>query len=199
MVHGLLGTVKWNQIIILDLSVQDVKLDFGILFFILLAVFVFTGLLLVAEVLTEVLGLESKRPERETGNGPDNLWGLGDSKFAVIECKSGVTTSEINRDTAAQLMHSAARFLSEYGTEVDVNFVLVHPSRTLAKNASLGKGSRIITPDRLNLLKEHLIGFVTAVSASRLSSRPDDLGERLTEYSLNGSQLVSTHSRSFKR
>ena len=149
------------------------------------------------ELVGDVVGFESKRPERENGNGPDNLWGLGNATFAVIECKSGVTSSVINRDAAAQLMHSMTWFRSEYGDEVVATPMLIHPSRDLANNASLEEGSRIVTPDRLELLKDHLIAFVTSVYASSVSSDPDEVGRRLSEYSLNGYQVVTAHSRSF--
>ena len=55
--------------------------------------------------LGSLLGFDSQRPEQETGKGPDNLWGLGDSRYLVIECKSEATSAIWKKD-AGQLAHS---------------------------------------------------------------------------------------------
>ncbi len=60
------------------------------------------------------LGFEAQRPERDTGNGPDVLWAMGELRYAVIECKSGGEADLVARRDAAQLSHSMDWFASSY-------------------------------------------------------------------------------------
>ena len=66
------------------------------------------------EELGNVLGFGSQRPERDTGNGPDVLWALGELQYLVIECKSGSTAREISRKEIQQLGHSMTWFADKY-------------------------------------------------------------------------------------
>jgi hypothetical protein len=60
------------------------------------------------------LGFSAQRPERDTGEGPDVLWSLGELAYLVIECKSRSTMDAIWRHDAEQLSHSMDWFDEKY-------------------------------------------------------------------------------------
>ena len=94
------------------------------------------------EALGAHLGYPSQRPERDSGNGPDVLWSVGQLKYFVIECKSGATTDKIRRRDVAQLSHSMNWFGAAYDASCEATPILVHPSRDLEANAVAPPGSR---------------------------------------------------------
>ncbi len=55
------------------------------------------------ESLGKHLGFASTRPERLYGTGPDNLWALGDNRYAVTELKTGADTDTIAKSDLDQL------------------------------------------------------------------------------------------------
>jgi hypothetical protein len=47
--------------------------------------------------LGKAIGILSQRPERELGEGPDNLWRLRDGRFHIVECKNGSMSTKASR------------------------------------------------------------------------------------------------------
>ena len=67
-------------------------------------------------LLGKYIGLFSERPEKEYNNGgPDNLWGMGDNLYYVIECKNESNSTEISKRDCGQLHNSKSWFYKEYG------------------------------------------------------------------------------------
>ena len=150
--------------------------------------------------LGEHLGLSAQRPEQEAGRGPDVLWLLGDSKFWVIECKSGSTQQAIPKHDMAQLSHSIDWFAEAYEGSNEATPILVHPSRDLDERASAGDQTRILTFAKLTELRKAVEGFAAAVAAHRPYCEPKGVWERLVTAGLNGEALkgrwtVSPRSR----
>lgn len=139
--------------------------------------------------LAEHLGLTAQRPEQEVGKGPDVLWLLGDSKFWVIECKSGSEQGEIPKSDMAQLSHSLNWFAESYDGSNEAIAILVHPSRNLETRASAAAGTRILTFSKLEELREAVREFAAAVAAHRPFCDAPGIWERLVSLGLNSAGL----------
>ncbi|WCB95665.1 hypothetical protein DSM104299_04414 [Baekduia alba] len=137
------------------------------------------------------LGFAAHRPERDTGNGPDDLW-IGGGASLVIECKSGATTDAIPRSDVAQLGHSMAWFGEKYegiGSQT-VTPVLIHPSRVLKGDAVAPPRARIITFEKLAELRQAVQRFATSVADGQTFNDPKAVGRRLAHEHLNDRAFV---------
>lgn len=139
--------------------------------------------------LAQHLGLPAQRPERELGRGPDVLWSLGESKFWVIECKSGSEQRAIPKSDMAQLSHSVDWFAESYDGSNQATPVLIHPSRDLDERASASADTKILTFSKLEGLRDAVEQFVTAVATYRPYCDPEGVWERLVETGLNAEGL----------
>jgi hypothetical protein len=126
------------------------------------------------------LGFTADRPERDTGNGPDDLW-IGPAASFVIECKSRATADAVPRSDVEQLGHSMNWFAEKYpgGRVPDATPVLIHPVRRLRSDAVAPPGARIITFDRLAGLREAVSRFATSIAEARRYADPTAVGRRL--------------------
>ncbi len=141
------------------------------------------------EELGRWLGFEAQRPERDTGNGPDVLWALGELQYLVIECKSGATTDEISRKAIQQLSHSMDWFHEHYDTTCQPRPILVHPVASLAHNASAPERCRVVTAGHLEKLKGAVLACVGALASDLTWSTPDGTAQRLQAHQLSAGQL----------
>jgi hypothetical protein len=134
------------------------------------------------------IGLAAQRPERETNNGPDVLWALGDLRYWIIECKSGATVARIARHDLAQLSHSADWFAASYDESCSGVPVLVHPSRQVASDATARQGVAIMTFEKLAALRDAVREFATAAGVSGFTDR-GAVARRLESTGLNAGAL----------
>jgi hypothetical protein len=84
--------------------------------------------------LGEILGFESRRPEREVNDGPDVLW--IDGQFAVpMEAKNRMkqTTDAISKHAAGQLMQAEAWTKKTYSEKGKIIPVSVHLTNRVGK------------------------------------------------------------------
>jgi hypothetical protein len=136
------------------------------------------------------LGFGAQRPERDTGEGPDDLWSLGDLAYLVIECKSGTNAAFIWRSDAEQLSHSIDWFAEKYDQTCTATPVLIHNSAVLDKKASARSGTRVIIFDKLAELREAVRKFAAALAADNKFRDPDELAKQLAAWHLNGKKFV---------
>ncbi len=106
------------------------------------------------------LGFDSQRPENEYGKGPDNLWSCGNLTFFVIECKNGCTSNKINKHDTNQINGLINWFSNEYDDTCVQYPVLIHPELRFENAASPNRDIRIMTPEKLEGLKEAVYTFV---------------------------------------
>lgn len=145
------------------------------------------------EALGAHLGCPSQRPERDTGNGPDVLWSVGQLRYFVIECKSGATNDRIRRRDVAQLSHSMNWFGAEYDVSCSATPVLVHPSADLEANAVAPLDCRVVTRDRLDSLRGSVRAMFVALAAAPQIPGSDSIAEQLQQHNLVGRDLVTTY------
>lgn len=143
-----------------------------------------------------LLGFGSSRPEREIGDGgPDNLWDINSCLSIIIECKSGTKTELISKNDCGQLLSSMQWFETKVNNpEIEGLPVLIHHSKTFAKDANPNELMKIITPIKLQELVENVGLFCKEVN-----NHPEDesfLLELVNKYFFN-KNIISKYSESF--
>ena len=146
----------------------------------------------------EVLGFISTRPDKETsGQGPDNLWAIGNNKYFIIECKSGAVSDTISKEYCNQLGGSIRWFNQEYGAGYEPTPVMVHPSKQIDNLATPVPGMRIITSEEIELIKKQLKSFAVAVSQAENWNNESKIQVLLQEYHLRGQDFVQQYTVPF--
>jgi hypothetical protein len=131
-------------------------------------------------MLGHVIGLGSQRPEQELGQGPDNLWALGDNKFWVIEAKTGAVSKFIAKRDVGQLGQSMAWFAKRYDESAVATPVMVHLETQLFKDATAPYGMRVLTARNLGRLITAVRSYSEALASLLVWNNPADI-ERLLE------------------
>jgi hypothetical protein len=145
------------------------------------------------------LGFESRRPDREAGIGPDNLWMEG-QYVVVIEAKNNVQgETPITKDDAGQLSNSAS-WASQLYTERSKHLaVIVHPRTVLSEEAYLPEATRVLTPEALKGILDALVRVVTNVEHDGDSYSIKSAAELLNKEGLSIDRIVSQRTEGWKR
>lgn len=146
------------------------------------------------EQLGRHLGFTAQRPERDSGNGPDVLWAIGDLRYLVIEAKSGATGDVIWRREVAQLGHSMNWFTQNYDASCTATPVLIHPSAVVAKNATAPLGTRVITQAKLTALQDKVRAVMVALTNAGSWGDAEAIAEQLRTHHLGGPELLNNYS-----
>jgi hypothetical protein len=144
------------------------------------------------EELGQWLGLNTERPERDTGNGPDVLWRTAVNAFIVIECKSGSRAPEIYRSDVAQLAHSMSWFEEEVGGSAAAKPLLIHPSSTLAGDATQPQATRVMTTSERDSVLARLGAMVRGLAASGRWRDPEAVAAQIAANNLAAPGLFMT-------
>ena len=148
------------------------------------------------------LGFASNRPEKEDRDGgPDNLWALSTSRFAIIELKTDVSRPSpvITKSEAEQLVHSMAWFSDHYPEAVDAVPVLVHPSAELDSQAHVPPRTRIMTKEHVQHLRRDVEAMVRELSASGSWGDSAAVASALARHQLTAEQVLARHSMEARR
>lgn len=141
------------------------------------------------------LGLGSQRPERELGQGPDNLWAIEPGQFWVIEIKSGAVSEFISKRDSGQLGEATQWFRRKYPAEQAATPVMIHREKKLHNTASGPTGMRVINDVRLRELKLDVRALAEGLATSGWSDLSDVArllaGHKLDAVGLAG-RLVAT-------
>lgn len=141
------------------------------------------------------LGINATRPEKEVSAGPDGCWGLTPDRIAVIELKTGATrtdTSIIKSET--DQLSGAVSWNTDVGGPLDCVPVMLAKDPTLHPKASPPAGTRIITPDTLETLKNHVRAFATDLASAGRWGRPDAVATALRDHQLVADKVIHLHS-----
>lgn len=143
----------------------------------------------------ELLGFASTRPDKETnGEGPDNLWAIGNDHYLVIECKSGAKSPTISKEYCNQLGGSMRWFSEEYGETRKVTPIMIHPSNMVGKKATAVDNMHIITDKNLDLLKKRINDFAISVSQDCNWLDENRIDELLGQYKLRNTDIVTNYT-----
>ncbi len=140
--------------------------------------------------LAQYLGFNSQRPEADSNRGPDVLWATGELNYFVIECKNGTTTEKINKHDCNQLNGSIEWFKQEYDSTCQYTPILIHHSSIPEYAAALNNKTRIITPDKLNKLKDNILKFIQAICTENNISNIVKIKEMLIYYKLQPQEFI---------
>lgn len=141
------------------------------------------------------LGLHATRPEKELSAGPDGCWGLAPDRNAVIELKTGTTRTDpsIIKSETDQLS-GALSWNTDIGGPSKCTPVMLARVATVHPKASPPPGSRIITPETLESLKQHVRDFATDVAGHDRWRRADTVAVALREHDLGSDRVIERHS-----
>lgn len=148
--------------------------------------------------LGNLLGFVSQRPDQTFKVGPDNLWMTpNDSVFFLFECKNEVllTRDAINKDEVGQMNNHIGWFRENYSQARVSYFIHVHPKNILSNKANYVEDVNVLTPTKLELLKQNVKGFITEFSSFDLSSYTDDyIYKALQKHVLTYDAIVPTYT-----
>lgn len=140
--------------------------------------------------LGEHLGFASQRPEKNFRRGPDVLWQLGGSEYAVIEAKNNVVTDFIRKHDMGQLGVSMSWFEDQYDQPSSALPIMFHRSHKPAFDAFAPQGTRVVTVGGLERLKAAVKAWATALASDGAFDNPDRVGQQLAQHNLQGRQAL---------
>jgi replicative superfamily II helicase len=110
--------------------------------------------------LGQILGFSTEQPDRERGEGPDNLWCIRDNDYILIECKNEVKEqrNEINKTEVGQMNNACAWFLREYGHTYKP--IMIVPTKKVTTAAGFSNSDvEIMARKSLSTLIRNVKGF----------------------------------------
>ncbi|MFS0717127.1 helicase C-terminal domain-containing protein [Arthrobacter sp. 1P04PC] len=140
--------------------------------------------------LGEHLGLASQRPEKDFKKGPDVLWHLGGSEYAVIEIKNNVVTEFIRKHDVGQLSTSMSWFNSEYPQPLSAVPVMFHITNKPNRDAFPPHGTRVVTTKGLERMKSAVRAWAAALASDGTFHNPDQVGLQLMHHQLQGPKAL---------
>jgi replicative superfamily II helicase len=110
--------------------------------------------------LANALGFVGQRPDKEWKAGPDNLWGLRDDEYLLVECKSevAINRAEIAKDETGQMNNASAWFRKHY-PGAKVKRILIIPTKTLSRGAGFNEDVEIMRDRNLRRLASNVRAF----------------------------------------
>jgi hypothetical protein len=140
------------------------------------------------------IGFKAQRPELEFKRGPDVLWAVGNMRYFVIECKSGAVNQKISKHDANQLSGSIDWFKQRYDHTCKATPIMVHPYRALESGATGHAEMRILTKEKLELLKNAIQAFCTAAASSLGTLDVTQVQKLLKHHKLTAENLLLTYT-----
>jgi replicative superfamily II helicase len=143
-----------------------------------------------------MLGFACQRPDKEWKEGPDNLWGVEDGHYFVIECKSEVDLkrAEINKSESGQMNNACAWFARNYDGAQSTNIMIV-PTRKISKAAGFNQPVRTMRAKELSNLNRAIKEFFYEFRAINFDDiLPSKVQELLNSHNLDVNSLRFKYS-----
>ncbi|MBQ4818894.1 DEAD/DEAH box helicase family protein [Aquimarina sp. MMG016] len=141
-----------------------------------------------------LLGFESSRPEKESGEGSDVLWG-SENYNLILEAKSNKKSqNKISKANLGQLSTSVSWFNGKYLTSADLYAVTLQPNGS--KEDKLGVEKNMLVMDQKNLDKLHdsinkLYTFVSTTKNHLITE--EQLQQEFIRYNLNDKAFIQQY------
>lgn len=143
--------------------------------------------------LAPFVGADGDRPEKEEGEGPDNLLEWPQMSL-VIEAKNEARYAEIPKKDAEQLLHSM-RWFAKTRTGQNPKPVMIGPATKTAKGVHMPDGARVMTPEHLSGLLEAISGSLGALVAKPPSQwEVEQVLELLVARQLTPDQFIASYT-----
>ncbi|MCU0442339.1 MAG: DEAD/DEAH box helicase family protein [Bacteroidia bacterium] len=143
-----------------------------------------------------VLGFSAEQPDRERGQGPDNLWCIRDNDYILFECKNEVKDhrTEIVKTEVGQMNNSCAWFEREY--EFNYKPMMIVPTKYVTAAAGFSNSNtEVILRAGLSKLIHNVKAFFKefrSLDVNDLSA--DHMQKLLDAHSLGINDLKSNYS-----
>jgi len=147
--------------------------------------------------LGKALGFSCERPDKEWKEGPDNLWGVKDTVYLLVECKSEVLQSrtEINKSETGQMSNACAWFSQNYKGATSTN-VMIIPTNKLAPGAGFTENVGIMSESELRSLRKNVREFFSEFTGKQLDNLSEKHVQRwLDERGLSSEGILDTYVR----
>jgi hypothetical protein len=123
--------------------------------------------------LGHALGLHSSRPEKEIGNGPDNLWSIKGKLYWILSCKNMVDSrrTTISKSEIGQISNDIAWFRKNYDN-CDGKPIFIHHASKLDGIANIDNPVWVMNANCLDKLKKNIVNFYNSfqqVSLDRIT------------------------------
>ena len=148
----------------------------------------------------KLLGFSSQRPDKEIGKGPDNLWGIKNNLFFIIECKNEVEEGRrsIKKEEAGQMNNHIGWFYENYGKNAEYYAFEIIPTKLLSYEANFVGNVRIIRKNSLEKMKKNLLNFIKEINKYELDSITDtNIQNALEICHLNFEDFIKLYSEDF--
>jgi len=147
--------------------------------------------------LAPLLGARGSRPEKEEGDGPDDLWLWGDVSL-VMEAKTENQKS-LHKKDAGQLSASVNWFKKNYQTRKNVIPIIACRTNLCDCDAYFPENTRVITSDGINQLFEKLEQFYRKIIAQPLMySTPKSILKLQQDFSLLPEQFCRNFTKKLR-
>lgn len=148
-----------------------------------------------------LLGYKSQRPDKTIKKGPDNLWGLGNNTFIMIECKSEVSQgrTSIHKSEVGQMNNHCGWFESEYN-DAKVYRIMIIPTANVAYDADFTHEVSVMKKDKLKLFKKNILNFFKEFKQYDLNNLTEGFVNQCLEiHYLNDEKIAENYVENVKK
>lgn len=147
----------------------------------------------------EMIGYNTRQPEREVGKGPDDFVMLGTGDYLVIECKNETITDTICKHDCNQLMGSFSWFNNLYqDQEISCVPIMIHNSNIFTYECSPSPQIKIMTPTLLNKFKENVRKCIVAIAQPNNFKNVQNMFNIIKTYKLDKDVIVQEYTTSYQ-
>ncbi|MDN3512864.1 MAG: DEAD/DEAH box helicase family protein [Candidatus Brocadia sp.] len=150
--------------------------------------------------LAKALGFPSQRPDKEWKEGPDNLWGIRDGKYLLVECKSEVALdrAEINKDETGQMNNACAWFTRNY-KGANATKIMIIPTNKLNKAAGFNEEVQIMRKSELGKLTKNVKAFFLEFKSMDFKNlSKEKVQELINLHELSVDSILTLYSKSIR-
>ncbi|HXR08905.1 MAG TPA: helicase C-terminal domain-containing protein, partial [Candidatus Acidoferrum sp.] len=150
--------------------------------------------------LGKALGFRCERPDKEWKEGPDNLWGIQDSQYLLVECKSEVLLdrSEIHKGETGQMNNSCAWFADNYAGATATRLMII-PTNALGPGAGFNEDVKIMSDRELKKLRQNVRAFIAEFGNLNLNDLTEEHVQSLiNQHELSNNDILTGYSRAVR-
>ncbi|MBC1945375.1 DEAD/DEAH box helicase family protein [Listeria booriae] len=146
--------------------------------------------------LGKFLGFETERPDKEWKEGPDNLWGLENNRYLLVECKNevGLDRQEIHKAETGQMNNASAWFMKNY-QHSDVTRMLIIPTKKVSRGAGFTESVQILRKRGLARLSENVRNFFNEFKTTNFASLSEGkIQQNLDLHNLSVDKIIDDYT-----
>ncbi|MBR1369819.1 hypothetical protein RJ53_10160 [Methanocalculus chunghsingensis] len=143
-----------------------------------------------------ILGFDSKRPEKQTGKGPDNLWRVDNNQYWIIECKNMVENKrKIAKREAGQLHEAIDWFKATFDNGKVGVPILIHPNHLLEDQAFFSVEYWVMKDEHLTKIKNNIEKFYFSLNDySNDNLTTEIINQKFVEFDINLEKLKNLYT-----